>query len=109
MLQCDIVICAGMSSLALDIANFAASDVEAARFGNALEQAGFGGGHPHLPSAAKPLEEGGSALRIKMRRHLVEEQDRGLASALRHEFGMGEDQPEEQRFLLAGGRARSRH
>ncbi len=37
-----------------------------------------------------------------MRGDLVEQQDRGLASPLGDQLGMREDDPEQQRLLLAG-------
>ena len=39
---------------------------------------------------------------IEMRRNLVEQQDRRLATPLGDQLGMGEDEPEQQRLLLAG-------
>ena len=41
-------------------------------------------------------------LRIEMRGDLVEEQDRRLAAALGDQLGVGENEAEQQRLLLAG-------
>src|SRR4051794_9130606 len=63
----------------------------------------LGGGHPHLAAALEPLEQSRAASRIEMGGDLVEEQDWWLAPTLRDQLGMGENQPEQQRLLLAGG------
>ena len=60
----------------------------------------------------RPSSRANSAARrfgIEVRGDLVEQQDRRLAAALGDQLGMGEDQAEQQRLLLAGRGARGRH
>ena len=59
-------------------------------------------GHPHLAAAFEASEQRRAALRIEVGGDLVEQQDRRLAAALGDQLGMGEDEAEQQRLLLAG-------
>ena len=54
------------------------------------------------PAVRQPLEQGGAADRVEMGGDLVEQQDRAAPAALGDEIGMGEDQADQQRLLLAG-------
>ncbi len=74
-----------------------------------VEQRGFGGGHPHLAAAFEAGEQRGAALGIEVGGDLVEQEDRRLAAPLGDQFGVGEDQAEQQRLLLAGRGLRGRH
>ena len=56
---------------------------------NGVEQDGFGRRHPHLPLTLEPVEQGGAAVGIEMRRDLVEQQDRRFGASLGNELGMG--------------------
>jgi hypothetical protein len=76
--------------------------LEAGRRADVSEQAGFRPGHPDLASArGEAFEQGGSAARVEVGGNLVEEEDRAAAGLLGDEIGMGEDDREEQRLLLA--------
>ena len=69
----------------------------------------LGAGHECLAAKLrKPGEQSGAAVRIEMGGDLVEQQDRRHAADLRHQAGMGEDEADQQRLLLAGGRLRRR-
>ena len=54
------------------------------------------------PASSEPVEQGGAADGIEMGGDLVEQQDRAAFTALGDEIGMGEDQADQQRLLLAG-------
>ena len=79
-----------------------ARDVEAAGLADPFEQRGFGRRHPHLAAAFEAREQRGAAPGIEVRGDLVEQQDRRRAAALGDQLGMGEDEAEQQRLLLAG-------
>ena len=73
-----------------------------------VEQARLRPRHPNLPSALlQPLEQGGPAAGVEVGRDFVEEEDRPAAGAFGDEIGMGEDDRQQQRLLLAG-RAQAR-
>ena len=86
-----------------------ALDVEARGISNAIEQSRFGGGHPNLTAPLQPLEQRCAAVRIQVRRDLVQQQDRRCAAAVGDQLGMREDEAKQQRLLLAGGAARGGH
>ncbi len=75
----------------------------ARRVSDTFEQRRFGGRHPHLTAPFEAGEQCRAALRIEVRRNLVEQQDGRLAATVGDQLGMGEHQPEQQRLLLAGG------
>ena len=67
------------------------------------EQAGLGPGHPDLPARLpQPFEQSGAAGRVEMGGNLVEQKDRPPAGAFGDEIGMGQDQADQERLLLAG-------
>ena len=61
--------------------------------------------HTCPPAAASRSNRAARRERIEVGGDLVEQQQRAAADAFRDEIGMGEDQPEQQRLLLAGGAA----
>ena len=78
------------------------------RLADGAERVPLGPRHPHLTAArSEPLEQGGAAHRIEMGGNLVEEQDRPAARLLGDEIGMGKDDADQQRLLLAGRAERS--
>ena len=72
-----------------------------------VEQGGLGRGHPHLPAAFEPGEQCGPAGGVEVGGNLVEQQDRWRSALVGDQLGMGEDQAEKQRLLLAGRALRS--
>ena len=73
-----------------------------------VEERVFGAGHPHLAAACEAGEQRGAAGWIEVCGNLVEEQDGGLAGAFGDEVGVGEDDAEQERLLLAGRGERGR-
>lgn len=84
-------------------------DMEARRSSDAIEQARFSGCHPDLAGAIESLEECSPSFRIEVRGDLIEEQDRWVATALRHEIGVRENEAKKQGFLLSRRRLGCRH
>ena len=76
--------------------------MEAAGGRDCLEQRGLGPRHPHLSAPFQPGIKRGPALGVEMRGDLVEQQDRRRSAALCDQRGMGKDDPDQQRLLLAG-------
>ena len=70
---------------------------------DAAEQCSFGRGHPNLSAAFETAEQGRPALGVEVRRDLVEKQDGRFAASFGNQLGMGKNEAEEQRFLLARG------
>ena len=71
---------------------------------DAVEQAGARS-RSSRPGRRRPPSRSNKAARrsgIEMGGDLVEEEDRAAAGALGDEIGMGEDQADQQRLLLAG-------
>ena len=84
-------------------------DVEARGLADAVEQRGFGRRHPHLAAPFEPVEQRRAPAGIEVGGDLVEQQDRRRAAAFRDQLGVGEDQAQQQRLLLAGRALRGRH
>ena len=101
MLQCNIVLFVKKSTCGSNRCNFARLHMEGRRLSYALEQGCLSRGHPHLATAFETGEERGTPLGVKVGRNLIEQQDRRLASALRHQLGVSQNEAEEQRFLFA--------
>ncbi len=81
---------------------------EARGLAQTIEQRGFSARHPYLAAVFEAGEQSASAARIEVRGDLVEQQDRRRPTPLGDQFGVAEDDVEEQRLLLAGRGARGR-
>ena len=57
----------------------------------------------------QPAKQSLSPLRIEVRGDFIEQKDRRFAAAFRDQLGMGEDEPEQKRLLLAGRGLRRGH
>jgi hypothetical protein len=74
------------------------------------EERRVGAGHPDLASKRRePLEQAAAAARIEMGRDLVEEHQRRKPAHRGDEARLGEDEPDEERLLLAGRGERGGH
>ena len=71
--------------------------------GDVAESRRIGAGHPDLGAErCERIIERGAPSGIEMRHHLIEQEERRKASHLFDQPRMREDQPDQQRFLLAG-------
>ena len=70
----------------------------------------IGAGHPDLRAERRQfIEQRLAPVGIEMRDHLVEQQQRRDAGHLRHQRGVRQHQPDQQRLLLAGRGVAGRH
>src|SRR3989337_116865 len=71
------------------------------------EQVPVGPGHPGLGAEARDFANKGLAAGlVEMGRHLVQKDERGGAFQLLDQFGLGENEPDQERLLLARGAER---
>ena len=84
-------------------------DVEPCGFSDSIEQRRLGCGHPYLRRTVQSFEQGGSASRVEVGRHLVEEEDRSVSTMVCDQFRMGKHKPKQQSLLLAGRRLGGGH
>ena len=84
-----------------ELSDLSADDVQPLRV-EPGEQRRLGTRQPHLAVVAQTLEQRGAAAWIEVSGDLVEQQDRRPARLRGNQPGVGEDQAEEERLLLAG-------